>query len=588
MRSVDLKAGFGGALVALACLGLAACGGGSGGGGAPSPAPAPAPAPDPAPADRVTVSGKVTYDFVPAGLFGGLDYGRTEARPVRFAVVQFMDTATVDTGTVVARTTTDENGDYSLTLDANQSGFVRVRAELVQIQTLPSWEFQVVDNTDGDALYTLDGETLSTGTADSVRDLHAPSGWTGSSYGEERAAAPFAILDTIVIGRDYVLEAFPDAFFAPLDIHWSEKNVATFGEDGDPDTETGEIGTSFFSPSRGLFLLGAEDADTEEYDPHVILHEFAHYLEFRFSRSDNFGGPHALGDRLDLRVAFSEGWSTAFAGLALGDPVYRDAGGPGQGGAFAFNMEGGINGAPGWYSEQSVQEFIYDLVDTTIDGNDIFSYPFSTVWTAMTGPVATTRALTSIFPFLNGLKSDNVADQAALDLLAADQAIASITTDFGENETNDAGSPDVLPVYTEITVNGPPVNLCSTDEFSSPVTGSVNKLGSRRFIRFTPATAGIATITMTATSVPAGEYADPDFWVYRQGPVFVSEGPPSMVCEDIAAPGWDPSSCVESASVPVVASEHVLEVYEWTNADRLPDEFSPIGRTCFDVTVTQP
>jgi len=35
---------------------------------------------------------------------------------------------------------------------------------------------------------------------------------------------------------------------------------------------------------------------------------------------------------------------------------------------------------------------------------------------------------------------------------------------------------------------------------------------------------------------------------------------------------------------------YVLEVYEWTNTNEVDDpvpEYRPIGRTCFDVTVTQ-
>jgi hypothetical protein len=37
----------------------------------------------------------------------------------------------------------------------------------------------------------------------------------------------------------------------------------------------------------------------------------------------------------------------------------------------------------------------------------------------------------------------------------------------------------------------------------------------------------------------------------------------------------------------LTAGDHVLEVYEWTNtADDA--QFPPIGRTCFDVRVTQP
>jgi hypothetical protein len=44
---------------------------------------------------------------------------------------------------------------------------------------------------------------------------------------------------------------------------------------------------------------------------------------------------------------------------------------------------------------------------------------------------------------------------------------------------------------------------------------------------------------------------------------------------------------VETISLPSV--EHVLEIEEWTNTNDSDDpDYPPIGRTCFDVTVTQP
>ena len=409
---------------------------------------------------RYEISGTVTYDFVPVS-GGRLDYGQTESRPARHVTVQF-----VAGGSVLASATADGNGGYSLEVATHRTGFLRARAESRQTGE-PGWWFRVVDNTDIDALYTLDGSSFSTGTSDSRRDLHAGSGWTGQSYSMPRAAAPFAILDTIILGADFVAEADPSIVFPQLDIHWSENNVPTEDEDGNPDPTTGEIGSSQYVPVDGLYLLGAEDNDTEEYDRHVILHEFGHYLEFTYGRVSTIGGPHAIGDHLDLRVAFSEGLATALAAIMLDDPIYRDTGGMRQGGSFGFNVE--FTGVPtsGWYSEASILELIYDLVDTSSDGNDTLAYPFSTIWSAITGPVTTTRSVVSIFPFLNAVRTANPADTFALDALAADQQIGPVTDDFGSNETNDAGSGDVLPIYTELTVGGPAVNICSTDEFRS-------------------------------------------------------------------------------------------------------------------------
>lgn len=579
---------------ALLALALSACGGGGSDAGT-NPVP-PDPPPPPPPADAVTISGSVTYDFVPMALFGGLNYNAVEARPVRLATVQF-----VDGTTVVAATRTDINGEYSLDVEPDRSGFVRVRAESIETGG-PSWTFRVVDNTSSNAVYTLDGTVQSSGTADSRRDLHAPSGWTGAGYGNERAAAPFAVLDAIYEGVEIVLTADANLDFPPLNLHWSPENRPAFDADGNPDPATGEIGTSFYAiiPSlgmNGIYLLGAENTDTEEYDRHVILHEFAHYLERQFARNDSIGGPHARGDILDMRVAFSEGWATAFAGIALGNPDYRDSGGSQQAGAGRLDLEGDPNPAPGWFSEQSVQELIYDLVDLGADFNDAFSYPFPDIWDAMTDAVAESSAVTSIFPLINRVKLDHPADQAMLDLLAADQSIGSIATDFGDNETNDAGSADVLPIYADLVVNsGVPVNVCSTDEFTSSSTGARNKLSSRRFVRFTPPASGIVTIRVEATEIPmtapptpVQQFADPDFFVHNQGPIAVSEGAPSAACEDTGNAAWVPADCSEVAVTPLAAVEHVLEVYEWTNTNDTDDpDYPPIGRTCFDITVTQP
>ena len=41
----------------------------------------------------------------------------------------------------------------------------------------------------------------------------------------------------------------------------------------------------------GIYVLGAADNDTDEYDQHIVAHEFQHFLEDQVSRSDTPGGP---------------------------------------------------------------------------------------------------------------------------------------------------------------------------------------------------------------------------------------------------------------------------------------------------------
>ena len=88
----------------------------------------------------------------------------------------------------------------------------------------PSWNFQVLNNTGGDALYVLDGGAAGSGTANSTRNLHAPSGWGSTGYTGVRAAAPFAILDTVYKAKELALSAKADSVFPALDLYWSPQN----------------------------------------------------------------------------------------------------------------------------------------------------------------------------------------------------------------------------------------------------------------------------------------------------------------------------------------------------------------------------
>ncbi|MBN1237057.1 MAG: hypothetical protein JXB36_01075 [Gammaproteobacteria bacterium] len=611
-RSRRLPARLRGTLAAAGAALLAACGGGGGGdggGGGGSGDANAAPVPG-----QVVVSGTVTFDYVPIVLDRGipkLGYTATVPRPARGVTVQAVDGASGG-AEVLASATTDEAGRYALTLTPDTSGLrVLVRAEMLRDGT-PGWDFRVVDNTQGDALYVLESEELATGRTDQTLDLHAASGWDGSAYTEPRAAAPFAILDAVHESAAVVLDAAPDMIFPPLALHWSPDNAPTRGDGGLPDFATGEIGSSLFIPNVGIYVLGSADSDTDEYDRHVIAHEWGHYLEFAISRSDSIGGPHTRGDQLDMRTAFSEGFANAFSGIALGDTVYKDTLGPGQSSGFLFDVEGPFypgttsathaNPHPGWFSEESVHELIYDLYDAAPDiGEDTLALGLAPLFEALAGQHGDSEALTSIFPFVRALKEAHPEEQARIDTLVGVHDIEPVEDHFGTGEDN-GGTPtngdgggliggatggtqdsDVLPIYNDVVVNGAPVEVCSTDDYRSEDTGSVNKLGSRAFLRLT-ASGGVHTFTASTTVVPDGASADPDMRLHRRGVIHVSDESPEDAAPVCAANGV--SEQCETFSRELEPGQHVLEVYEWTNTSS-SSEFPPIGRTCFDVTITQ-
>ena len=204
----------------------------------------------------------------------------------------------------------------------------------------------------------LDGTDFDTGSANVTENLTAATGWGTNSYTGARAAAPFAILDSIYSAVQFVLTADATATFAPLDAFWSVNNTST--ESGDVDI--GALGSPFYDRSiDSLFLRGDADDNTDEFDDHVVLHEWGHYFEDNFSRSDSLGGHHALGERLDARLAFGEGWASALAAMALNDPVFCDTGPAGTNGGFGFNAETGGLRTQGWVNEISIVAVISDL-----------------------------------------------------------------------------------------------------------------------------------------------------------------------------------------------------------------------------------
>jgi len=446
----------------------------------------------------------------PSSIYG-LDYAATTDMPARGVTVQVVN---MDNNSVIASTSADTSGYYSLSVPNNTMIKVRVLAQLSKIGALPNWDFSVKDNTNGNAIYAMEGSAHCTGSANETDNLTADSGWTGTSYTNARTAAPFAILDTIYDGTQLILGADSTARFPALSAYWSANNTDTFG-----NVAVGQIGTSYFNGSNGIYILGDQDVDTDEYDPSVIAHEWGHYIEANFSRSDSIGGIHYGGDYLDMRVAFGEGFGNAFSSMVRNNPWYTDSSGSAQGSGFGFNVEteqetDSISASKGWYSESSVEKILYDLYDSTNDliDADTLSLGFQPIWNVLITDEKTLPVFTSIFKFIDILKMQDPGDATAIDNLVNARNI-HVTDVYGTGESNNASNSSVLPVYNEVTTSTPATNVCVTNAFRRGLgTGDYNVLGMNHFLRFTPSSDGTYTITVNTPSTPGG---DPDIYFYN-------------------------------------------------------------------------
>src|SRR4029450_5511629 len=121
-------------------------------------------------------------------------------------------------------------------------------------------------------------------------------------------------------------------------ISWSIRNTKKRG-----NPAQGLIGTSYFDPANNrAFILGDRSRDSDEFDDSVIVHEYGHMLAARFSRDDSPGASHGVGDMLDPRVAWSEGWANFFSCMVRNDQFFRDSMGPNGGDILKYDLEDNI------------------------------------------------------------------------------------------------------------------------------------------------------------------------------------------------------------------------------------------------------
>ena len=512
------------------------------------------------PAGERKISGRVTFDLVPINTAtNGLNYSAISQEPARGITIEALDAS----GDLLSCGMTDSNGNYEVSVNSNTDVRIRARAEMIQT-TGPTWDVSVIDNTSGDALYALNGSLASSGTVDSVRNLNAASGWGGSSYTGTRAAAPFAILNPIYDALQQMAAIDPDVVFPPNQFGWSINNRAS---DGNP--ANGDISTSSYVGNGRVNILGAANSDTDEYDDHVVIHEWGHYFEDQLSRSDSLGGTHTGTDRLDPRVALGEGFGNALSGMITDDPFYRDSNGAQQADGFEINVESNSANPEGWFNEFSVQSILYDIYDAADDGTDTLTLGLAPIYNVLTDPDYIDQPLfTTIFSFLDEMRDEEPGNVTAINALANAQSIDGTGKD-GAGESN-SGTANSLPVYKTVTVNGPAVDVCSAGAVS-PATNPplFNKLRNRNYVKFNVATTGTHTLFMTRKSGAASR--DPDFILFKDGtPILRAE----------SAPGER-----EAATVSLSPGDYVVDAYDFFNLG-LGGSGAP-GNACYDFTITR-
>jgi hypothetical protein len=237
------------------------------------------------------IVGTVTFQNRPAGV-GGVASLRYE--PAVGVPLELLD----ERGTMLAVTLTNAMGRYQFNYDAPDGAMRQVRA--VMARSDANYNFVVRDYAGATFSFTTPAFVVA---PEVTRDLAIPIGGNSGAV---------SIFETMRMGFDF-LRTFLTTRPAALYITWERGRA------------TGPMNSSFFSGASSSMFINGSDADPDEFDPAVHAHEFSHYIQRWYSRSDNPGGPHD-GSPADPNLAFGEGGATFLGALITGNRFYIDAG----------------------------------------------------------------------------------------------------------------------------------------------------------------------------------------------------------------------------------------------------------------------
>jgi hypothetical protein len=244
-----------------------------------------------APTGARRVTGRVTFQNRPATVRGVI--------ASRYDAVEGVPVALLDASErVVLQGLTDADGAYNLAYDAPDGAMMRVRVALARTDSI--YNFVVRDYTGATFSFTSPAFAAAAAATRDIAVTFEQNSGALSIYGAARRGFEF-------------LRPFVTARPAALYITW-QRNRAT-----------STTNSSYFSGASSTMFINGSSADPDEFDPPVVAHEFGHYIQRWYSRSNNPGGPHD-GSPADPNLAFGEGGASFFGSLITGSPYYIDAG----------------------------------------------------------------------------------------------------------------------------------------------------------------------------------------------------------------------------------------------------------------------
>ncbi len=278
-----------------------------------------------------TVSGNAYFEKIIYTRPDTLLVEQTTTRPCRSVAVVAYD----NSGVILANTTSDDSGNYALTIDASSATIhVESVSDTISVGRVLSG-IAVTQNFSVEIPGAISTNTISHNITISVA----------------QNSGAFNIHDQLRRARLWMssLSYTTTRVFKTV---WPSS--ATFY---DPDDDTMRILSS--------------SGDSDEFDDDIILHEFGHLLADIISRDDSLGGSHYLTDRLDLRLSWSEGLAHYLSSAVRDDSYHVDSTGSvksnGQSTTSSWDIASSSQG--GSHNEWAVANALWDASQTHSQGH---------------------------------------------------------------------------------------------------------------------------------------------------------------------------------------------------------------------------
>lgn len=474
------------------------------------------------------------------------------ANAIRFAEVSVSDSD----GTIVQCAETDSQGNFSFALPQGLATYtvsVSPRANNSNLQAY------VLKDPNTSQTYSVSTQASAATSSQNLKLIASAQGTLeGGAFNilDQLARANIFLRNFTSASQGCGASQFPDCVpfqVGPMvSVYWKKGfNPGTY-EGMDPRS-----GISYYLPGKSqLYIMGGVNgdvnfSDTDHFDNSVIIHEYGHFMEEHYGKSDSPGGSHDGYSQLDPRLAWSEGWADFFQAAVTGSPVYRDTYGNADGAAGLFfnedieNLTATSADRPastpfgeGNYHEFSITRLLWDAIDphpvTGAGANppdENVQGPFAEIWAIFSGPTSGFHSMKQHF--------------RSIGLLHLLQNSKSGHTDWSTLRAAEYQDGDRRNYGAVVTTSG---CASSSSESITPIaTYNTDYFRNNRFFSYHHPGGRFDVVLNYST--PTGALADLDLIVYKEDYVFEDK---STI--EVASQASPPTNCSSS----IQCAEHVL------------------------------